>query len=1149
MMKKKPGRPQRSLRTGISLLVLFSFLFGPWPPERLSAQVSNLKGEISFSAEKITIADVITGIQQQTTYVFSYDKVRLSTVYVQHIAWVRTPLGKALEELQNKAHLRYTLLDNNIAITVVKAAPVRETAPTRAPGTATLKGRIVDFETSQPLPGATVSLSGKGTQLTDDRGFYAFMHLPDSVYTLTVTYAGYQENKLAGIRIRGDKERTIDIKMQVSALLNTFVIASGAHKIKSVTHSTERQLIQEIRTATGVVSGISNELINKTADRNAAEVVKRISGVTVVDNRFIVVRGMNERYNLTYLNDNIAPSTELYSKAFAYDLLPSSIIDKILVYKSPRPDLSGEYAGAAVKIYTRNAVPVKHIDIGLQLAHRPGSTMTDINSYKGSKWDWLGVDDGARKLPGFSPGYFQSNHSAGNISQADMVKSFSPTLTYGRAHSLPDIQAFFNYYDSYQLGKEVRLYDLTSVTYTGETTFYDVYRQSGNTDAFIADGGDLNLGTQNLVTTSRQSTEIGKINVLENLTLRINRRNTLQLKNFFVNDGRKFTGINDIRANVIPRYDSSNFSNNRKKDIVLSFQQRLLYSGNLGGTHTLGRRLRQDLEWNLGYTYDLQNVPDQRISHFQTAFVNVNYPYESHDLVYTAAGSNMGDYNSGFLGMISRLFVKNNEHIYNGSADYTIHLSPGLQVKAGTFQLFKTRDVGRRFFRVNRGGLAPDEVMMPANQGSGDGWSQGYGLSNPSLIYFHLQDLDKTWNPAWFPEDNSGLKIYDATTPVDAYVATEQNNAGYVMGDWKTAGEKLTLNGGLRVEYDRQKLAGANASANGGFSVVYVDHPKTSVLPSVNLTYRPDSLFVIRAGYGRTVNRPEFRELTPYNDFDFINNEVIIGNPKVVTATIDNYDLRAEFYPPGFAQNEVFNMGVFYKYLQDPIERLRTERSGYIDVSSFTAINFANAKSAEVYGLEAEIKKSLSFLGGGLFRRLSVVLNGTLVKSKTKQYTGGVPGAASDTVVVQGRPLQGQAPYVFNGGLFYEDPGMGTKVGVTYNVSGPIIYAKSLGTPDYRNSTDSAYQLSIRPDLLQLPMHLLDVSVTQRIVKSLKLKFSIQNLLDQSYRIVEDHNYNQRYDPEYPVKDNLGQTYYKGDNIYTRYKPGRYFLLSFTYAF
>lgn len=1133
-------RRYRSIRQQLLLLLLLCL-----GANHLSAQVDRLAGNVSLQAKQISVADIIASLQQQARYVFSYDKPKLSAIIVHDIHWQQLPLGKALTVLQQKANLEYTLLDNNIAITVKGSAPRQETSQPRRNGG--LKGRIVDFETAQPLPGATISLPEASlTVISDDKGFYHFAKVPAGTYSLVVTYTGYQKKNIASLQLQGDKETVADIKMQAGKTLDEVVVQSGPRKVKAVTHSTEKELLNELRGATGVVSGISNELINRTADRNAAEVVKRISGVTVVDNRFIVVRGMNERYNLTYLNDNLAPSTEIYSKAFAYDLLPSSIIDKILVYKSPRPDLNGEFAGAAVKVYTKNAVPVRHLDIGIQVAHRPGSTLADINSYQGGKYDWLGFDDGARKMPNLTPAYLQSGKNTDNQSKGAVLNEFSSVLAPLRRTSTPDLQLFINSYNAFHLGK-AWLYNLSAVTFTKETTNFDIYRQSGNTDAFATSERDLNLDEKNKRGTARQSTETGKINILENLTLRLNPHHTLQFKNFFVNEGRRMTSIEDQQANVIPSLDSSNFQNNRNKNILLSFQQRILYSGNIGGTHRWGQKYPQSLEWNLGYTFDRQSVPDQRISHFWTQFRAAGEPKEQ---AYTAIGTN-GLLTDGYIGMISRLFVKNNEHVYNGSIDYTFHLSKQALFKAGTFQSFKHRDVSRRFFRINRAGLAPNEIDTPSGENGAGGWDLGYGMSNPSLVRFRLQDLSTLWSPAFFPENNSGLQVYEATSPVDRYVASEQYNAFYGMGEWKTADEKLSLNGGLRVEYDKQQLAGAISASNGALSTVYISHPKTSVLPSFNFSYRPNDVLVARTGWGRTVNRPEFRELTPYNDFDFANNELIMGNSNVVSATIDNFDLRLEYYPRQADQQETFNLGVFYKKLQDPIERMRSEKNGYADPLNFTTITFANAQSATVYGLEAEIKKSLAFLGGSFFRRLNIVLNGALIKSSTeRKITNHYTRSGPDTLVVDGRALQGQAPYVFNAGLFYEHPGIGTKIGFTYNVNGPVIYAKSAASKDVlETAQDSLVYLSTRPDLLQLPMHLLDFSITQRIVRSLKVKLSIQNLLDQSYRIVEDHDYNQRYNKEYPVQNSRGQTYYEGDNIYTRYKPGRYFLLAITYAF
>jgi TonB-dependent receptor len=1142
-------------------LLIWALLAG-FPVRSKAQDVKTTRVTISVHGK--TLKEVFRELEQKTGLSINFQDSVVDASRKVDIDAGNEPLAAVLTRLLAGTHADFIQQGNMIIL-----VPRKEPDQKKEPAVATLKGRIVDFETDQPMPGATVGILETGRSvLSDNKGYYEFTRLPEGTYTLVVSYTGYDKNVLPGIRVTSGHPTAFDVKMAAGKSLDQVVVQGGAHRIKTVTHSTDKELIAEIRSATGSVSGISNEQISKSADRNAAEVVKKIAGVSVVDERFIIVRGMNERYNLTYLNGNVAPSTELYDKAFAYDLLPSPVIDKILVYKSPVADMVADYGGAAIKVFTKNAMPVKHLDIGAQVAHRPGSTMTNINSYSGGKYDFLGFDDGTRKLPWFAPSYFQSNKQVSGIDQQTMVKAFSPVLDYGTAHSLPDMQFFVNYYDNFKIGRHIRLYDLTSVTYTHETRFFGVYEQTGNTYAypFVDQAGSSLIGQNNQITNSQQTTEIGKVNVLENLTLKWNKHNSISLKNFFINEGRVLTTVNSSHDNELPVIDSTYHTNYPQHTINLSFQQRLLYFGNLTGEHTFGTGDRQELAWNLGYTFSQQNVPDQRNSSFYSG----QYPYaiagEPSALGYVAAGTNTGSVGDGDLGMISRTFIKLNDNVNNGSLDYTFHARPDLSLKAGTYQLFKTREVGRRIFLVNRGGLQPGEFLQPPGSESiGQGWAEGYGNSNPNLIFFRQQYLNTIWNPANFPNDGSGLAIYDATTVSDSYVGSEQNNAGYLMGDWNPVGKALTLNAGLRVEYDCEKIAGGTDNGAGAnIDPIKASHSKTSFLPSVNITYRPGSLFVIRSGYGRTVNRPELRELTPYNDFDYQTSETIIGNPSLVSATIDNYDLRAEFYPRSSRQNELFNAGIFYKTLRNPIERMRSATDASSGPGNFTIIGFDNAISAKIYGVEAEVRKNLSFIPGKLFHDLSIFANAAFIKSTTVDPTQDQNGNIRDTGVnVPGRPLQGQSPYVINAGLFYENPSWGTRIGASFNVSGPRIYAKSVANSHSKeqvsNSGDSSVFDGIRPDLLELPRKLLDLSLSQRIVSSLVLKVSMQNLLKAPFRIVEDHNYNQRYDKEYPVPVTSSSNgrltpgvtyyYYQGDNIYNKYNPGQYFLCQLTYAF
>lgn len=567
---------------GLLFIILTSCL-----PVSLKAQ--DMKSTlVSLSLKERPIREAFKAIEQQTGMSINYQDNTIDASTKVSIEVSKMPLTTVMIQLLDGQHAGFQQEGSMIIITA--RASTQETF-------GVLKGRVVDFETSQPLPGATATLLETGKSVVaDEKGYYVFNHLKDGIYTLIITYSGYEKNILKNIRVSGGRTTVYDVKMAVGKALEEVVVKGGNYRIKTVTHTTDKELIADIRNATGSVSGISAEMINKTADRNAAEVVKKISGVTVVDERFIIVRGMNERYNLTYLNGNVAPSTELYNKAFAYDLLPSSIIDKILVYKSPVANLVGEYGGAAIKVTTKDAVPVKHLDIGIQLAYRPGSSLTTINTYQGGKYDFLGFDDGSRKLPWFSPSYFQSNKQSTGIDQQTMVKAFSPVLDYGTAHSLPDMQLFLNYYNNFKINAHTHLYDLTSVTYTYETRFYNQYKQTGNTYAypFTSDpGSGLQIGATNQIIHTQQTTEIGKINILENLTLKWNPRNSIHLQNFFINEGRNITTVDDEVPNILPRLDSLTDGNSHIHNINLSFQQRLLYFGNLTGNHSFGKHQRQ----------------------------------------------------------------------------------------------------------------------------------------------------------------------------------------------------------------------------------------------------------------------------------------------------------------------------------------------------------------------------------------------------------------------------------------------------------------------------------------------------------------------------------------------------------------------------
>lgn len=1126
--------------------------------------LSHLTAPVTYASRTTNAAVLLDALQQRTGYVFSYNKTEMAAIPLRELDYRNAPLGRLLRDLHDQYGLSFLVTGKNIAV-IDEGKSKRRQLRTDSTGKGTIHGRIVDFETTQPLPGASVMIEGTTTGvLSDEKGFYTLKNIPPGRYTLIISFVGYQNNHQSGIKVEDGKTADYDIRMAANTMLNTVVVNAGQHRIKAVTYTTEKQLLQEIRVSRGVVSGISNEQINKSADRNAAEIVKRISAVTVVDDKFIVVRGMNQRYNITYLNNNLAPSTEVYNRNFAYDMLPSSIIDRILVFKSPVAELAGDYAGGAVKVFTKNARPVRHLDIGFQTGFRSGTTFGDINTYKGGKTDWLGIDDGTRKLPSNIPDFRSGGKGA--LSQAEMVSSFTNTWLYQRQRTLPDMQFFVNFFDNRKLGKG-RLYDLTSLTYTYENRRYLQQRQTGNTYAYGIDKyAGLSYGDKNAIGTDDQSMRIARLNLLENLTWKMNDGNRIELNNFLLNDGRNTVDVYTRHANEYPDYWKYSDQLREKKRNTFTFRQRFLYNGNLGGYHRLGRKQTQELHWNLGYSYSMQDVPDQRIANFQSSFnsrtISQSVPPAATDVEPKNLRwmTDFGGDESLYFGMLSRLFVRNRENVYNASADYSYLITPTLQLKAGAYQLFRTREVTRRFFKVLPGGLNGKELTLSFAPGAED----NHGAISANLVNFREQDLATLWDPANFLDNGTGLQLLDVSSPLDHYVASEQNNSGYLQGEWKAWKERIVLNAGLRFEHNEQRIAASQDI--GFFYPLAINLNKDSWLPSVNLNFRPDSVWVVRASYGRTVNRPEFREIAPFSDYDFVNGENLTGNPRLQSSVIDNYDLRIELYP---RSGENISLGAFYKYIDKPIERVRFSLAGDAQGgANLTQINYFNPDKAKVYGLELDLRKNLDFIPGKLFRNLSVVANGAWMKSEVSRVYKPDPnsngyGPGERIGSFSGRPLQGQAPYIVNGSLFYDNPGWGTKLGLTYNISGTTIYAIGDGNAKEIQALQKAdildqpqtVKLNTGPGLLELPRNLLDLSFTQRIYKSLQLRINVQNLLDVSYRLAEDHNWDNKYQPEQrrdavsPIYQSKGYYYYQGDNDYLRYKTGRYFTTTFTYVF
>jgi outer membrane receptor protein involved in Fe transport len=359
-----------------------------------------------------------------------------------------------------------------------------------------------------------------------------------------------------------------------------------------------------------------------------------------------------------------------------------------------------------------------------------------------------------------------------------------------------------------------------------------------------------------------------------------------------------------------------------------------------------------------------------------------------------------------------------------------------------------------------------------------------------------------------------GIKLSEITSPSDSYNASNKQISGYIAAKVPFS-EGINLYTGLRIEKNVQTLS---SFRQGTSTPVEVVRDTVNIFPSANLAVSLNSKNMIRAAYGLSVNRPEFRELAPFYFVDFDLNAGIYGNPSIKQAYIHNFDLRFEHYP---SINETFNFGVFYKHFKNPVEMV-------IMGNSPTQYSFENVQSAYSYGIETDVRKSLGFISGA--ENFSVILNAALIKSRVQ---------FADSDLNRDRSLQGQSPFMVNAGTFYYNDNTGLMVTLLYNIIGKRIVA--VGRPSPNEWEDI-------PNIFEMPRNVLDLAVSKKIGKNLELKGSVKDILNENVRMIQTINTTVDMS-EFNGNGDTDLKYFKREQVTKTFNPGRNFTLSMTYKF
>jgi TonB-dependent receptor len=766
------------------------------------------------------------------------------------------------------------------------------------------KGKIsgkVTNNRNEPLAGVNIKIggTGKGFAVTNVEGRYSISVEAGKKYDLTFSYVGYTDKTIEGISVtKQNEEETLDVLLEESKKASSEITVKSSTKSEAKGETVNAMIAYQKNTNT-VASVVSAEAIKRSPDRNTGEVLKRTPGASIQEGRFLIVRGLADRYNSATLNGVLLGSTEPDRKAFSFDLIPSNMIDNIIINKAFVPELPGEWAGGLVQVNTKD-IPTKNffnIQVGGGLNTQ--AHFRDFYVSKRGTTDWLGIDDGTRSLPGSYTTKSQFDVLTSQQKTA-VGKEFENNWNVFAKNALPNAQFQSSVGFNAKLKGTQQFGGIFGITYNRSSR---LIQQTNNGFNFIGNGSytsDFKLNDDKYTTDVLWG-------ALGNLSYQLNSYNKVSIKTIFNINSTSFTTLRTGLEN------NSNPTLDNVQGYELAFKQNTFWNSQLTGDHSF-KKLPVKIKWFGSFIVLDSYVPNQRRAVYQKNNSIANAPY-------VLLLSNVLSQKSGSI-----FFQNLNEYIYSAGGDVSYTFSAlGKKQTLKSGYMLQVKD---RLFDAK-----PFSIFLPRD--------------NYSL---RLKPIGEVFAQSNFGDGSitSTQLAFDAIKGNQfRYLANTILNAGYVQLD-NQFGNKLRLVWGLRVE-DYDQLIGSTKKSDPRYNYSRV----TDYLPGFNATYKLNNLTNVRLSASQTVVRPEFRELAIFQFYDFDLNASIQGNPNLQRTKISNLDLRYEWYPKA---GEVLTVGAFYKHFDKPIEMVYNFGAG-----GSSTFNFQNPDQATAFGVELEVRKKLDF--------------------------------------------------------------------------------------------------------------------------------------------------------------------------------------------
>ncbi|MDB5243938.1 MAG: TonB-dependent receptor, partial [Spirosoma sp.] len=872
--------------------------------------------------------------------------------------------------------------------------------------TGTIRGTIKDGKTNESLIGCTIQVSGTNLGAsTDAAGNFTILSVPAGTQKLLISYISYQTKEIPDVRVESGNTTAIETELEEAgkSLQEVVVRASRAT-------NTEIAVITEIKQLKPIAVGISAMQIQKSQDRDAAAAIRRVPGVSIIDNRFVLIRGLAARYNSVLINDVITPSTEVDTRSFSFDLVPSNIIDRIIVYKSGSAELPGDFAGGVIKIYTKRRPEQNFTDVGLTVGYRANTTFERVQTHNRSGLNGLGLWGADQQISNSFPAKSGDFNALNPLQRAAYARLLPNSWGLKELMVNPDIRFAINTGRRFNAGN-VRVSNLTSINYA-------MTNQSSGVDFNLYDNGNIANAVSEQYNDANYARQT-RLGILHNWSARFSPAFNLEWKTLYNQLSTTETVVRTGQR-VQDGVDVRSYSER--------FENRSILTTQLAGEHSVNELTKINWIANVNYTGrwepDWKRVRYQRVagatgSDVQSQPFSIAAPNEPNPIDVGRFYSKLHEYGVSVIG--------NGEHTFGNPTDREPN-----RIRFGVYTERKNRDYAARFYGYN-------------------------SIGNSTTA--KASDINTAFSPANVNGQN-GFSLLDGTKDLDSYKGVNTYLAGYVSGDMDF-GPRANLSVGFRGEYNDQGVKATVVNTERQL----VSNNVFSPLPSLNFTYKLSDRTNVRLAYSSSVNRPEFRELAPFSYFDFNLLADIRGNTDLKTATIQNTDVKWEFYP---SQNELISVSGFYKYFNKPIESFLLLQGNGL------AYTFINANSAQNYGVEIEVRKGFQNSASAFLQNLLVVGNVSFIKSAINigdvvtapDLSGTVQQYDIRGVTDTRRALAGQSPYLINAGLYYTAPNSGWQANLLYNVFGQRIFA--VGN---RNN----------PTIYEMPRNVVDLNISRRL--------------------------------------------------------------------